>query len=132
MKRTIAIAVSLLFAALAMAAAPAMAQTSDAHVSAPIVVHTVNGPTSTKKSSTSSSNAWMKAEFLHADGNSMVVSEQDNERVIHTFTYSDKVKAKMQKIIDAGGYQYGDKIKILYTPGNTVALKIHGKPSKSS
>jgi len=128
MKRTIAISVPLLLAALALTAAPAWSQTSNARVSAPIVVHTVATP----KTKSTTSGTWMKAEFLHADGNSMVVSEQGNERVIHTFTYSDQVKAKMQKIIDAGGYQYGDKIKILYTPGSTVALKIHGKPSKSS
>jgi hypothetical protein len=36
----------------------------------------------------------------------------------------------MQKILDAGGYQYGDKVEILYTPGSTVALRIQGKPSK--
>ncbi len=36
----------------------------------------------------------------------------------------------MQKIFDAGGYQYGDKVAILYKPGSTVALRIAGKPSK--
>ncbi|HTZ73819.1 MAG TPA: hypothetical protein VMB47_07860 [Candidatus Aquilonibacter sp.] len=118
----------LLIATLALGAAPARAQVAEAAaVTAPIVIHTI-----TSKKKTTASGNWMKAEFLHADGNSMVVSEQGNERMIHTFTYSDQVKAKMQKIIDAGGYQYGDKIKILYTPGSTVALKIHGKPSKSS
>jgi hypothetical protein len=37
----------------------------------------------------------------------------------------------MQKIADRGGYQYGDKVSILHDPGKTVALKVHGKPSKS-
>lgn len=115
----------VLAAALAALVAPAGAQTSSTKVSDPVVVHPIT-PTSTKKHS----GTWMHAEFLHADNNSMVVSEQGNERMIHTFTYNNKVKAQMQKIIDAGGYQYGDKIKIKYTPGTTVALKIHGKPSK--
>ena len=119
---------SLLIAALAIAAAPARAQdpvSTAVAVAAPIVVHTIVRPRKKQPSGT-----WMKVEVLHADNNSMVVSEQGNERVIHTFTYSPEVKTKMQNIINAGGYQYGDRIKVQYTPGSTVALKIHGKPSK--
>ncbi len=128
MKVSTAFSLSLLTAALTVAAAPMFAQTGATHVSAPIVVHRASpvNPNPPK----SHSGTWMKAEILHADNNSMVVSEQGNERVIHTFTYSPRVKAKMEQIIASGGYQYGDKIKIQYTPGTTVALKIHGKPSK--
>jgi hypothetical protein len=126
------LAVVALASGLALAAAPARAQdpataVAAAEIAAPIIVRTLTP----KKTPTPSGN-WMKVEVLHADNNSMVVSEEGNERVIHTFTYADKVKAQMSKIITAGGYQYGDKIKIMYTPGTTVALKIHGKPSKSS
>jgi hypothetical protein len=128
MKRYSAFAVPVIFAALAITAAPAHAQVPEAAaIAAPIVVHTL-----TPKKKANPSSSWMKAEVLHADANSMVVSEQGNERTMHTFTYSDKVKTKMQKVVSSGGYQYGDKIKILYAPGQTVALKIHGKPSKSS
>jgi hypothetical protein len=127
MKFNRAIAALTLLAAMTVSAVPARAQVAEAAaVAAPIVVHTL---TPKKKAP---SGTWLKAEVLHADDNSMVVSEQGNERVIHTFTYSDSVKAKMRKIVDNGNYQYGDKIKIQYTPGQTVALKIHGKPSKSS
>ncbi|HKQ88042.1 MAG TPA: hypothetical protein VJS43_14900 [Candidatus Acidoferrales bacterium] len=128
MKRPIAFTTSLLFAAIGLSAAPARAQdpvTTAVAVAAPIIVHTIVRPKKRQPSGT-----WMKAEVLHADNNSVVVSEQANERMIHTFTYSPEVKAKMQKIIDSGGYQYGDRIKIQYAPGQTVALKIHGKPSK--
>jgi hypothetical protein len=130
MKFTRAIAAPAFLAALAIAAAPVRAQTPEAEstkVSAPIVVHTAPPPKTKTPSGT-----WMKAEVLHADVNSITVSEQGNERMIHTFTYSDNVKTKMGKIVDKGNYQYGDKIKIQYTPGQTVALKIHGKPSKAS
>ena len=138
MKTYFTFAASLLLAFAALAVAPTKAQNGTAGtgitsgISAPIVVH--QAPTTTKptKKSSSSSNTWMKAEVLHSDGNSMVVAEQGNERVIHTFTYAGNVKPRMRKITDAGGYQYGDKIKILYAPGSTVALKIHGKPSKPS
>lgn len=134
MKTYFAFAASLLVASVAMIPAPAQAQNGGTSgITSPIVIHqTSTKQTKKSQSQTSSSNTWLKAEVLHADGNSMVVAEQDNQRVIHTFTYADKVKAQISKINDKGGYQYGDKIKILYVPGSTVALKIHGKPSKPS
>jgi hypothetical protein len=61
----------------------------------------------------------------------MVVREQGNGMMIHTFTYTPQVQAQMQRILDAGGYQYGDKIKVLYQQGQTVALRVRGKPSKA-
>lgn len=128
MKKSIAFA-ALIFAAVGITTAPARAQdpVSAAAVAAPIIIHEITAPRKKTPSGT-----WMKVEFLHADNNSMVVSEQGNERVIHTFTYSAQVKSKMQSIINNGGYKYGDKIKIKYTPGTTVALKLHGKPSKAA
>ncbi len=73
---------------------------------------------------------WLKAEVIHADNNSIMVREQATDRAIHTFTYDDKIKDKMQQIVNAGGYQTGDKVKILYMPGQTIAMKIQGRPSK--
>ena len=73
---------------------------------------------------------WLKAEVIHADANIMIVREQANERAIHTFTYSSNIKDAMQKISDAGGYQSGDKVRIQYLQGQTVALKVRGKFSK--
>ncbi len=109
--------VSLLMAiGLATAAVPAPAQVT---TSAPMVV----------KQSTPKA-VWLKATVIHADSNSIMVREQASERSLHTFTYDAKIKNKMQAIEDNGGYQNGDKVKILYLPGQTVALKIHGKPSK--
>lgn len=132
MKTYFAFSACVFLASVAICSAPAQAQNgSSSGITSPIVIH--QAPTSakpTKKSS--SSNTWLQAEVLHSDGNSMVVAEQGNERVIHTFTYATKVQTQMRRITDRGGYQYGDKIKILYTPGTTVALKIHGKPSKAS
>jgi hypothetical protein len=128
MKRSSVFAGFLVLAAIAISVAPAQAQgpVTAAEIAAPIIIHTLT------PKRTSTSGGWMKAEVLHADGNSIVVSEQGNERVMHTFTFNDNVKAKMRKIVDNGGYQYGDKIKIKYAAGTTVALKIHGKPSKAS
>jgi hypothetical protein len=73
---------------------------------------------------------WLKAEVVHADRNSIIVREQADGVAIHTFTYSDLLKPKMEKFADQNGFQSGDKVKILYQPGQTVALKLRGKPSK--
>jgi hypothetical protein len=109
-----------LAASMAVSVVPVRAQTN---TSSPIVVKS-SKPHAAKPN-------WMEAEVIHADLNSMVVREQQNGMMIHTFTYTPEVQAHMQKIADAGGYQYGDKIKVLYQTGQTVALKVHGKPSKS-
>jgi hypothetical protein len=37
----------------------------------------------------------------------------------------------MQKIIDKGGYQYGDKVTVYYEPATSSAIKFKGKPSKA-
>ena len=73
---------------------------------------------------------WLKAEVIHADQLSLLVREEDNGLNIHTFTYSDKAREKIQAVLEAGGYQYGDKIKVRYMPGKTEALDIRGGPSK--
>lgn len=74
---------------------------------------------------------WMAANVIRADGKAIVVSERGNPRQVHTFTYAGKSLAKMTAILNQGGYQAGDKVMILYQPGDTVALDFHGKPSKS-
>jgi hypothetical protein len=76
---------------------------------------------------------WLRAEVVHFDSNSIVVREQGNDMAIHTFTYTPELQGKMQALAGRGGYQYGDRVKILLEStqtGQLVALKIHGKPSK--
>jgi hypothetical protein len=75
-------------------------------------------------------NIWLQAEVVHADAQSIVVREQSDMRMIHTFTYAPAVQAQMRAIIQQGGYRYGDTVKILHQQGQTVALEIQGKPSK--
>lgn len=76
------------------------------------------------------SGDWLKARVIHFDSHSLIVREADNERMIHTFTYATALEPKMQALMDKGGYQYGDQVNILHAPGQMVALKIRGKPSK--
>ena len=112
-------ALALLAAGLALGAAPAFAQGTSVDTAAPIVV---------KQKPVKA--VWLKAEVIHADRLSMMVRDEANGMNIHTFTYSDKAREKMEAILSAGGYQYGDKIKIRYMPGKTEAIEIRGAPSK--
>lgn len=116
-----------LSAALGISAGSARAQAAAAAAAAaPIVVHTIRSIVPKSKTS----GDWMKAEVIHFDASRIIVSEDDNPRMIHTFTFATTLQPKMQTLMDKGGYQYGDRVKILYQPGQTVAVKIHGKPSK--
>ncbi|MGB8540631.1 MAG: hypothetical protein WCD49_03240 [Candidatus Acidiferrales bacterium] len=74
---------------------------------------------------------WLKAQFIHADNHTLMVREQANQMNVHTFTYADKAQRKMSKILDEGGYQSGDPIKVLWMAGGSEALDIKGKPSKA-
>lgn len=106
----------------------AQAEAAAAAVAAPVVVRVINAITPEGKPAGSN---WMKAEVIHADSTTIVVREQKNERMIHTFNFSADLKDKMQAILDRGGFQYGDRVSVLFMPGQTVALRIHGRPSKS-
>ena len=73
---------------------------------------------------------WMKAEVVHADKHSIIVREHDNAMMIHTFTYSEKAQGKMDQILENGGYQSGDNVRIRWMPGSSEAMDIKGRPSK--
>jgi hypothetical protein len=66
----------------------------------------------------------------HANIAQITVRAKGNDLSIQTFALSEDAAAKMQQIVDKGGYQYGDKVTILYDPTNQKAIKIKGKPSK--
>jgi len=74
--------------------------------------------------------AKFKGTVMHADIAEITVRGMENELAIRTFPLSRAVSEKMQKIVDRGGYQYGDKVTIEYDPATQSALKIKGKPSK--
>ncbi len=60
----------------------------------------------------------------------ITVRSKENELAVRTFTLSEEVRVKMQKIIDKGGYQYGDKVTVFYDPVTNQAMKVKGKASK--
>jgi hypothetical protein len=67
---------------------------------------------------------------MNANIAQITVRAKGNDLGIRTFSLSEAAAAKMQQIVDKGGYQYGDKVTIMYDPTSLKAIKIKGKPSK--
>jgi len=129
MKKCKLIATSLFCAAgvLAVGAPSARAQVVTEPVRAPISTAT-NTPVVVKQKPAKA--VWLKAEVIHSDRHTLIVRELDNSLDIHTFTFSEKAKDKIEQVQDEGGYQTGDRVKILWIPGSSEALRIKGRPSK--
>jgi hypothetical protein len=66
---------------------------------------------------------------IHANAAQVTVRSKDNEMAIQSFPLEPDASAKMQIIVEKGGFQYGDKIKIFYDPSTMKATKFKGKPS---
>jgi hypothetical protein len=67
---------------------------------------------------------------MHANNAQITLRAKGNDLGIRTFPLSEQASAKMQKIIDKGGYQYGDKVTVYYEPATSKAMNFKGKPSK--
>jgi hypothetical protein len=68
--------------------------------------------------------------IVHANVAQVTVRAKGDDLGIQTFPLNQDVATKMQKIVDNGGYQYGDKVTIYYDPSSRTAVKIKGKPSR--
>jgi hypothetical protein len=68
---------------------------------------------------------------MHANNSQVTVRAKYSETTIQTFSLTEAASAKMQVIVDKGGYQYGDRITVYYNPASLQAVKFKGKPSKS-
>jgi hypothetical protein len=68
--------------------------------------------------------------IIHANIAQVTVRAKGDDLSIQTFALNQDVSARMQKIVDNGGYQYGDKVTVYYDPSSRVAKKIKGKPSR--
>lgn len=69
-------------------------------------------------------------KVIFTTSTAITVRSRDNARMIRTFTYGPAIRDQELKILNQGGYQYGDKVEIFYKLGSDVALRIKGKPSK--
>jgi hypothetical protein len=67
---------------------------------------------------------------MHANTAQITLRAKGNDLAIRTFTLSEAAAAKMQQVVDKGGYQYGDKVTVLYDAASEKAIKIKGKPSR--
>ncbi len=67
---------------------------------------------------------------MNANIAQITVRAKGNDMAIQTFSLTQDASAKMQQIIDKGGYQYGDKVTVLYDAGSMKAVKVKGKPSR--
>ena len=119
-------------ALLALAAvwcAPAAAQDP---VITPIVVDTAVPIVVSALKPKPKPSKWAKFEgtVMHANIAQITARAKGNDMAIQTFSLSEQASAKMQQIIDKGGYQYGDKVTIFYDPATQKAVSIKGKPSK--
>ena len=71
-----------------------------------------------------------EGSFMHANIAQITLRAKGNDLAIRTFPLSEEASAKMQKLIDKGGYQYGDKVTVFFEPATSKAMKFKGKPSK--
>jgi hypothetical protein len=67
---------------------------------------------------------------MNANSVAITVRSKQNELAIQTFTLAEEASVKMQKIVDKGGYQYGDKVTVFYDPVTNKAYRFKGKASK--
>jgi len=118
----------LMLAAAAVFCPPATAQVPASAVpiivdtAVPIVVNAVKPkPTGLAK---------FEGFVMNANIAQITVRAKGDDLGIRTFSLSEAASVKMQQIVDKGGYQYGDKVTIMYDPASLKAVKIKGKPSK--
>ncbi len=113
-----------------MGVSRAMAQ--DPIVTAPIIASEVApiivGAVKPKPKPTGLSK--FEGTVLHANSAQITVKALGNDLSIQTFPLSEAASARMQVIIDKGGYQYGDKVKLEYDPQSLRVVRFKGKPSK--
>ena len=75
--------------------------------------------------------AKFEGTVMNANIAQITLRSKGNDLGIQTFPLSEAASAKMQQIIDRGGYQYGDKVKLEYDPQSLRVVRFKGKPSKS-
>jgi hypothetical protein len=115
----------ILLPILAIAAGLAFSSSSAIGQAQPI---STNLPVSTKPATPKPLK--FDGEVIASNSATITVRSKENAMLTQTFSYSPAVRDQMIKILNKGGYQFGDKVVIHYTPGTTTAIKLQGKPSK--
>lgn len=131
MKRLIQIACSGALLLGTMGTSRALAQ--DPIVTAPIIASEV-APiiiSAVKPKPKPTGLSKFEGTVMHANSVQITLKAMGNDLSIQTFPLSEAASLKMQQVIDKGGYQYGDKVKLEYDPQSMRVVKFKGKPSKS-
>jgi hypothetical protein len=98
-------------------------------VLAPIVVNTAVPIVVNAVKPKPSGLAKFEGFVMHATAVQITVRAKGNDMSIQTFSLSEAAGEKMRQTIDKGGFQYGDKVTVLYDPSSLKAVKVKGKPS---
>jgi hypothetical protein len=121
----------LLVLSLAVAGASTPAHAQDpvlvpiiVNTAAPIIVNAV------KPKPKASGVAKFEGFVMNANTAQITARAKGDDLAIRTFALTDSAAAKMQEIIDKGGYQYGDKVTIFYDAATLKVVKFKGKPSR--
>lgn len=126
------LASAALLALFGCAALPAAAQTPSTLIpvavdtAAPIVINAVKP----KPKPLPAGVVKLEGFVMHANTAQITVRAKGDNMTLQTFTLSANASARMQQTIDKGGYQYGDKVTVIYNTANQLALKVKGKPSR--
>ena len=115
---------SCIFSTRAVAQDPVTVPIVVAETAAPIIINAVK-----PKHKTTGLDKF-EGFVMNANSAQITVRAKGNDLTIRTFPLTQAASEKMQKIIDKGGYQYGDKVTVFYTPATSEAIKVKGKPSK--
>jgi len=92
---------------------------------APIVVNAI------KPKPKDTGLAKFEGYVMNANTAQITLRARGNDMAVQTFPLSEAASAKMQQIIDKGGYQYGDRVKLEYDPQSLKVVKFKGKASKA-
>ncbi len=128
--RNAALGLPLMLAASGVFSAPADAQDP---VTVPIIVAETAAPiiiNAVKPKPKITGLDKFEGFVMNANNAQITVRAKGNDLTIRTFPLAQAASEKMQKIMDQGGYQYGDKVTIYYEPATSSAIKFKGKPSK--
>jgi hypothetical protein len=127
--RRVAVGSLLAVALAALWCSPAAAQ--DPGIVTPIIVDTAIPIVVNAVKPKPTGLAKFDGFVMNANTAQITVRAKGNDMAIQTFTLSQQASTKMQQTIDRGGFQYGDKVTVMYNPSSRQAIKVKGKPSRS-
>jgi hypothetical protein len=119
----------LLLAAISFAPAPARAQDPVvipivADTAVPMIINAI------KPKTNANGLAKFQGTVMNANIAQITVRAKGSDMSIQTFSLSQQASAKMQHMVDKGGYQYGDKVTVMYNPSTRQAVSVKGKATK--